>query len=389
MRTIDRVHVAIDLTGMMPVPTGVDVYMKQIVLSVARVDRRNRYTVLLSRGSQSVFQGALPNNFVKRVITTPHRPVRACVQQFLLPGIARASRFDVIHSPAFLKPLLSAAPRHLLSVHDATFFHMPEVHNALRSSRPFLWAVRKSIRTADRITVPSRATRDALLQEIRDLPASRVRVIPLGIDTAYSPGDPRETQAALDRLGIQRPYMLFVGTLEPRKNLGLLLESYRMLAAAGKIREHLVLAGQTGWGPREWENTLAAPELRGRVHRLGYVPDEQLLWLYRGAGLFVYPSLCEGFGLPPLEAMACGAPVVAAGNSALAENLAGAAELVRAGDVDALASAIHTVLGSVEASNRYRALGLERAAAFRWETTAARTVELYEELAEPRKALAK
>jgi glycosyltransferase involved in cell wall biosynthesis len=375
-----RLHLAIDVTALLPAATGVDVYMKQMVLHLAQIDRDNSYAVFLNREDRHLFEGRVPKNFVLRPLSFRARPARAFFQQVLLPAVARAERFDVIHSPAFLVPFLSSTPRHLLVVHDLTFFHMPEVHNRLHRSASFLWAVRKSMRKADLISVPSHATRAAILDVMPDLGPERIRIIPYGLDEAFQPAGPAET-TALERLQLKEPYILFVGTLEPRKNVRLLVESYRRLAAAGAIDEHLVLAGRRGWEYDELERDLQAPELQGKVHRLGYVPAENLAGIYRGARLFVYPSRYEGFGFPPLEAMACGVPTIVTDTSSLSENLAGAAEIVPNGDAAALADAIRCLLSSPELHARRRAEGLARAARFRWQTTAAQTIECYRELA--------
>jgi glycosyltransferase involved in cell wall biosynthesis len=374
-------HIAIDITALLPRGTGVDAYIKQTVRHLARIDSENRYTLFLNYEDRNLFDRQLPGNFAIRTLSLRPRPVRALFQQAVLPAVAGAEGVDVIHSPAFLLPYLSGGPRHLLAVHDMTFFQMPERHSRLRRSAPFLWAVRKSICKADLICVPSEATRAALLAEIPDVAPARIRLIPYGVDPRFGPAPPQRTEAALERLGLKLPYILFVGTLEPRKNVRLLVESYRRLVAAGDVEEHLVLSGQPGWGIEALERDLQAPELRGRVHRLGYVAAQDLDCVYHGARLFVYPSQCEGFGLPPLEAMACGIPVIATENSSLAENLAGAAELVPNGDAQALACAMRDLLRSPERRAQRRALGFARAARFRWDAAAAETLECYRELA--------
>jgi alpha-1,3-rhamnosyl/mannosyltransferase len=177
------------------------------------------------------------------------------------------------------------------------------------------------------------------------------------------------------------PYILYVGTIEPRKNLPCLVESYRQLIAKGDIREHLILAGRQGWDYQALLAQVNSPALRGRVLLPGYVPQGDLPWLYAGARLFVYPSLQEGFGFPPLEAMACGVPTIASLSSSLAENLRGAAELVPPDDGEALTAAMRRLLEDEQLHAQYRTLGLARAAQFRWEETARQTLNCYKALA--------
>ena len=177
---------------------------------------------------------------------------------------------------------------------------------------------------------------------------------------------------------LPQPYILYVGTLEPRKNLPALIESYRRLVEAGAIKEHLVLAGKLGWGYEALLQQLHEPALRGKVHLAGYVDQKDLPAVYAGARLFVYPSLHEGFGFPPIEAMACGVPVISTLSSSLVENLEGAAELVTPNDITALADAIRRLLTDDALRATRRTQGLKRASRYRWDQTAKQTLASYQ-----------
>jgi glycosyltransferase involved in cell wall biosynthesis len=177
---------------------------------------------------------------------------------------------------------------------------------------------------------------------------------------------------------------LFVGTLDPRKNVARLIDAYARTIESGGAREHLVIAGQPGW-QRSVPLERLPTALRERVHFLGYVPDNDLPYLYAGATVFAYPSLMEGFGFPPLEAMACGTPVIASNLSALRENLEGAACLVSPGDTQSIAAAIRRMLEDAQFRERHREAGLQRAARFRWDTFARATAACYEEIVQRRK----
>jgi alpha-1,3-rhamnosyl/mannosyltransferase len=283
-------------------------------------------------------------------------------------------------------PLYRGTQRHLLTVHDMTSFLLPGYHPPSRRGKMYESAVARSIRRADLVSVPSPSVRQNILDLLPDVSPAHVRVIPFGIDEAFRPGEPNAVKPVLERLGISQPYILYVGTLDPRKNLPRLLESYQQLVAEGNTPEHLVLAGQLGWSVDSLSTRLSAPELRGRVHAVGYVDDRDLPHLYSGARLFVYPSLLEGFGFPPLEAMACGTPVVASLSSSLKDNLEGAAELVPPEDVEGLTTAMRQLLRDEQLRARRIADGLERATKFRWERCAQQTLECYRELAGAPKA---
>jgi glycosyltransferase involved in cell wall biosynthesis len=377
------VRVSIDLTALTPTVTGVDRYLLELVRHLPRIDRENRYTVFVNVRDRRRFEGRLADNVTVRPCGLPSRPLRLLFQHGALPVLAAAGRFDVVHSPSFLMPLWRGRARHLLTVHDMTFFSMPAVHTRLRRSATFRRGIVQSVQRADLVNVPSEATRRDVLHWIPGVDPGKVRVTPWGIQPEFSPAPPTETARHLARLGIPRPYILHVGTIEPRKNLITLLDSYRRLLRDGATGAHLVLAGADGWDSDRIRRAAGAPELRGRVRFLGHVSDEALPWIYRGASMFVFPSLYEGFGFPPLEAMACGIPVIAAGGSSLEENLRGAADLVAPLDGDAWAAAMRRLETDAAWHRRLAALGLERSATFRWERTVQKVLDCYVELAGP------
>lgn len=372
-------RIGIDLTALMPEATGVDTYLLQLVGSLAEVDQRNRYAIFVNREDRDRLP-PLGENFDVIRSATRHRAVRLGWQQAALPIVAAARQLDVVHSPSFILPLADRRAKHVLSVHDLTSFSHPDTHIALRRSRPYRAAVLASIRRAQRICVPSVAVRGELVRLVRDVNADRVRVIPLGVSARFTP---QPSEPARTRFGLSSPYALFVGTIQPRKNLEAMLEAYRQLVVNESIAEDLVIAGQPGWDYGQVLALANGPALRGRVHLLGYVDDSLLPSLYAGARVFVYPSLGEGFGLPPLEAMASGVPVVASCAPALTEHFAGAAELVPIDGADALAAAILRMLRDDELHGARRRQGLERARRFRWDNAARATLACYEELGAP------
>jgi glycosyltransferase involved in cell wall biosynthesis len=377
----DSLKVAIDLTALLPEATGVDHYMKRLVLTLPKIDDGNQYTIFVNYEDRHLYDGVLPSNFLVLPFCLRARAVRLLFQQVVLPAVAGSWGADVVHSPSFIMPLFKGRQRHVLTIHDMTFFSLPDCHIALRRNALFRCAVLESIRRANIVVVPSHATRQAILDVMPQFYPQHIRVIPNGIGDEFRLLPIEGVRDAISRLQLPPSYILYVGTIEPRKNLERLVESYRRLMIKGEIDEHLVLAGRLGWGYKDLLVQLANTELQGKVHLTGYISQDDLPWVYAGARLFVYPSIAEGFGFPPLEAMACGVPTVSSLSSSLAENLQGAAELVPPDDAEALTGAMRQLLNDEGRRAKCREEGLARAAKFRWEETARHTLDSYLEAA--------
>jgi glycosyltransferase involved in cell wall biosynthesis len=278
---------------------------------------------------------------------------------------------DLVHATSAAVPPVRGRPL-VATVHDLAFHHFPEAYPA--SGRRFhRRATRIAVDEAARVLVPSAATaRD--LADLYGLEAARVTVTPLGADPPPQPLDPAPARRLLERLGVRGPFLLAVGTLEPRKNLPRLLTAFA--EAAPELGEHhLVVVGPTGWGR-------ALPQ-HGRAPRravlAGRVDETTLHGLYASAEGLAYPSLYEGFGLPVLEAMRHGIPVLCGDRSSLPELAGDAALLVDPLDVGAIAKGLVELAGDAGLRERLVAAGLRRAAAFTWPATAAATWAAYQE----------
>jgi glycosyltransferase involved in cell wall biosynthesis len=369
-------RVGIDITALTARHTGVDRYLVNLVTHLALIPEDVRYHVFINREDRPLFRGKLPPNFVLWALCLRPRLFRLLFQQVLLPIAALLLRLDVVHSPSFIMPMVRGRARHLVTLHDLTTITMPGLHIPLRRSRLFSFAILRSIRKADLICVPSETVRREIDARLDGTGADKVRIVRYGVDGRFTPI--AADRAILARLGVAFPYVLYVGTIEPRKNLARLVRAFLDLVERRGAPEHLVLAGPLGW---DYDDVLELASAHGdRVHLPGFVPDDDLPALIAGARLFVYPSLGEGFGFPPLEAMKCGVPVVATRTSALTENLLGAAELVPADDDEALRDAMEKALHDDALRARLRARGLERAARFTWQATARAQLAAYREL---------
>ncbi|MGH8984130.1 MAG: glycosyltransferase family 4 protein [Acidimicrobiia bacterium] len=293
-----------------------------------------------------------------------------------LRGVARTrGALDVVHAPSVAVPP-TGRYRLVVTVHDAAPLLFPDTY-----PRRGRWFHRRGIaaaaRRADLVITVSQAAADEI-QEHTAIPAERMRVVPNGVElTEASDDDATAARAAFD-LGA-RPYVLWLGSLEPRKNVGLLVEAFARWAATSDVPHQLVLAGPAGWV--EDRDTVLAPARRlgDRVRTIGRVGDDHLRGLYRGADVFVLPSRHEGFGLPVLEAMAQGTPVVASDIPSLREVAGDAARLVTPFDPDAWAGALDDLLHDRDRHAHLGAAGRRRAELFSWERCASETRAVYRE----------
>jgi alpha-1,3-rhamnosyl/mannosyltransferase len=287
---------------------------------------------------------------------------------------------DLVHSPASYFPPARAA-RRVMTVHDLYFHHAPG-HVEPYGGAYFAQTFRHSLPQAAHIIAISQFTRQELLR-FYTMPEDRISVIPQGVDcTRFRPEPQADDNAQLERLGIEKPYLLSVATIEPRKNLVTLIEAYararQILRAAHQRLPRLVIVGLHGWGLQALKERLYEARLdSGEVHLTGYVPDAALPALYRHAFGLVFPSLYEGFGMPVLEAMASGCPTAVANTSALPEVGGEAAAYFNPRDSDALARLLARFLGDPLLRQNLREAGFARAAQFSWQATARATLDVY------------
>jgi glycosyltransferase involved in cell wall biosynthesis len=291
---------------------------------------------------------------------------------------AESRRLDLLHGLAYAAPLAAACPT-VVTVHDLSFLRFPSAFR--RFNRVYLsWMTRAATRRAARVIAVSESTRQDVIR-LCGVPAERVIVIPNGVSPEFCPADAADVAVFRRQKGLPDRYILFLGTLEPRKNLVRLVDAYaqwRDAAPAGCRAIKLVVAGGKGWFYEQVFARVQALGLTDMVLFPGFVPAGELPWWYRGAALFVYPSLFEGFGLPVIEAMACGTPAITSTASSLPEVAGDAALLVDPDDTAGLAAAIGQVLEDPATAARLAAAGPVQAAQFSWPRTAQETVALYQ-----------
>jgi glycosyltransferase involved in cell wall biosynthesis len=315
---------------------------------------------------------ALPCERFRRIKSTLLR------SSVLLPAGVWCEQIDVFHGldQAGIAWFFNAG-KSVVTIHDVIPLVLPWAFP--RRHRWVLTTALARIRKqAERVIVPSVAAAEDVVHFL-GVERERISVIPMGCEARFQPvGELTRTAAIRRRYDLPSRYILFVGTLEPRKNVTILLQAFaQVMAETPQDDLGLVIAGGRGWGSEDYLATVDALKLRDRVRFTGVVEDDHLPDLYRGALLFVYPSLYEGFGLPVLEAMACGTPVITSNRTSLPEVAGDAALLVDPTQPEALAAAMTSIIQDGELRQGLRAKGLTRARAFTWEAVAEQTVAIY------------
>jgi len=296
-------------------------------------------------------------------------------QQLKLPRRLARGDIDLLWSPLITLPLRCPVPA-VATVHDLTALLFPETHT-LKVRWSLLPFLRPSFERARRLVTISEATARDLAFHFPQC-AEKVRVVYPGIDPEFRPGTPEEVAATRRELRAPDGYFFYAGTLEPRKNVGALLDAWELLRAEDPHAPPLVLAGPYGWGSERLARRIADLEAAG-VRALGRVERSRLVRLFQAARVFVYPSLYEGFGFPAAEALACGVPVVASNTSSLPEVVGDAGLLADPGDSGALAARIQSLLRNPAQAEALAARGLARSARFRWDRAAAEMEEVFRE----------
>lgn len=378
-------RIGFDATSLTHRRSGIGRYSAELLAALTRVEPDDEYVLLANRrsgtdGALDVIGKGTGRARVSR-LRGPGLPTRIGWMQTFLPVELAATAVDVCHFTNYHAPLLARGPM-VVTFHDLSLLLAPTGHPPRRvaTMRPLL---RRVARRADAVITPSDSVRTDVIR-LLGLDPARVNAIPEAAAPMFRPvTDQAELERVAAAYGVEAGFLLFVGTVEPRKNLLRLADAYSRMRHDGCTRP-LLLVGQLGWSFDALLARIEEPDLRGVVRMLGYVPDSDLPALYSLCGAFVYPSLMEGFGLPIVEAMACGAPTVTSDRGAMREVAGDAALLVDPTDVLALASALSCAMTDEPTRARLRAAGPARAASFTWEAAAHRTAAVYRSVVEAR-----
>lgn len=347
---------------------GVHQYIYHLLRHLRNTGGGLRYTVLVSQGV------SLPDPTLISLQSrwpTQRVAVRVLWEQLVQPQVLRRVGADLVHGPVFVGPVFSPCPV-VITVHDLSFMCFP--HLFRRANRFYLTVLtRSSARRARRvIAVSDHAARE--VTRLLSVPPDRIDVVYHGVDPVFRPLLASDIAAFRQRRGLPERFVLFVGTLEPRKNLVRLVEAFARIHDG---RVGLVLAGGKGWLCDEVFARVEALDLKGKVVFPGYVTNEELPLWYNAATVLAYPSVYEGFGLPVLEAQACGTPVLTSNVSSLPEAAGDAAVMVDPYDVEALAGGLDRLLADAALRHQLRERGLAHARQFSWPRAAQETARVY------------
>ncbi len=350
---------------------------------MAEIDQTDEFIVFQHRKHQTPLIQA--PNFRR---ATLYAPVHHRIEQYALALELYRFPLDLLHSTDFIPPLHGSL-KSVITVHDLAFLHYP--HFLTTESAAYYGQIDKAVVRADHIIVPSEHTRTDLIGQM-GVSADKVSVIYEAANPSFAPLPVAATQRELTaKFGIPESYIFFVGTIEPRKNVTGLLQAFaRLRDKYGLSRPTgLVIAGGRGWLYEETLEMVRTLNLTDSTFFLGRVSDDDLQKLYVGARCHVHPAYYEGFGLPPLEAMACGTPTIVSNVSSLPEVVGDAALLVNPRDSEEIAVAIHRLLTDDDLHAELRQKGLQRARTFRWEKAAQRTLDVYRQVIAARTSAAK
>ncbi|MEM4733467.1 MAG: glycosyltransferase family 1 protein [Candidatus Bathyarchaeia archaeon] len=367
-------RIAIDTTAMPVQRVGAGNYIFNLTCKVVENIGRNECVIFTNIRAMRDFT-SLRSRATFVSLTGNSRLQRILWEQFRLPALVRWNQIDLLHSPHYTAPLALDC-KLVVTFHDMTFFIYPQMHKTYKNIF-FRTMMQLSSRRADMIIAVSESTRQDILRILKLAP-SRVTVVPLGVSPNYRPIlQTQMIDIIRNKYRLPQRIILYVGVLEPRKNLSTLVRAFKRLVNCG-LPHSLVIVGQKGWMYEELFRSVARLELQERVIFTGYVPEEELPMFYNAADVFVYPSVYEGFGLPVLEAMACGIPVVTSNVSSMPEIVGDTGILVNPFDEQALANAIERVVTDPVLSSELKHKSLVRASRFTWEQTALNTIAVYE-----------
>lgn len=377
-------RVGLDGIPLAGIKTGVGHYTFELAHALARIAPEDEFELISPSPYPAIVEGDEPSPSNLRF--TQAKVNSLSLRRWWpigLPLYLKRAPVDLFHGTNYDVPLWTSRPS-VVTIHDLSIILHPETHDQYLLRRT-LRRMPTMARKAQMIITPSESVRGEVCEHLGIKP-DKVVAIPHAARPSFRPAMLSETVSVTRRLEIEDDFLLFVGTIEPRKNLLTLVRALEDIYRTTALRPQLVIAGQEGWLTEEFFSYLKGGGIRERVRFTGNLGDNDLRALYSKCRAFIYPSLYEGFGLPLLEAMACGAPVIASRISSLLETAGNAASFVAAEDPLELAQSIVRLLNDSGERQRLSLAGLQRASEFSWESTAAATLNTYRQVLKKKKA---
>ncbi len=374
-------RIAIDYTAAIRQGAGIGVYVRNLVDALLAQDASNQYTLLTSGRASPDHSFPTAKNVQGRNIFIPDRYLNILWYRLHapIPATLFTGAIDIYHGPDFVLPPLGKHVRKIVTIHDLAFLEHPEY--AVPSLAAYLRkVVPEAVAAADIVTTVSNEVSRTLVEHFHT-PREKLVVVPLGVNRYFRRvTDPLLLDATRYKFDLKHPLVLAVGTQEPRKNHSGLIKAFYKAQKEKNGPAMLAIAGNTGWLYEETQQLVKELHLEKKVRFLGRVTDHELVTLYSSADIFAFPSFFEGFGIPPIEAMACGAPVITSNTSSLPEVAGDAALLVDPHNVDELAEAITRLTKDEGLRDELRQKGYQRVKEFSWEVSANKMLTLYQRL---------
>ena len=358
---------------------GMGVYVRGLLFGLSKIDKENDYYIIINKNKKEDFV-PIQDNFHKIYISITYSDYlkRDFWEQVYLPLKLRKAKIDVYHGPNYVLPFLSRTGM-VLTIYDMISFASSEWYKPISRFR-VQRLMKLSAKKANKIIAGSENTKQDIIKILK-LPCDKIKVIYIGIDDIYRPiADKYKLDNIKNKYKIDSKFILHVGSLQARKNIPRLIEAYSKLPMELLAKYQLVIAGKRSWKVEEILAKVKQLGLNDKVVFTGFVDDNDLPLLMNAANLLVFPSLYEGFGIPPLEAMACGTPVVASNTSSIPEVVGDAALLFDPYNIKEMTKAINRALTDVKLRNKLRKRGFERIKQFSWEKAARETLQVYKEV---------
>lgn len=369
-------NIAVDLTPVPKSKAGVGRYIVNLVEWLQKIDNKNNYYLIVQDDDKDSFpvkntnfrQVPVKSKYLRNVL------LRLVWEQIILPFKLKKLNADILHSPHYTIPYFSLV-KSVVTFHDMTYFIIPQMHTLIKRFM-FRAYIRLTAKRAAGILSVSDSTAQDMVR-LLGMDRSKIAVTPLGVDERFF-----ETinpdHSILESYGIDKEYFLYVGTIEPRKNLVRLIKAYSCLSSEAKDKYRLVICGQKGWMYNEVLELIQTDGLEDHIRFTGFVKDEDLPAIYRGAKLFLYVSLYEGFGIPLIEAMARGVPCITSDLSSMKEIAGEACLKINPYEENEIKNAIIELLKNEELYDSLKEKGMAQAKKFRWIDCAKKTLEAYE-----------